>query len=319
MVDYFISWTREQHEPMPVTMRWALAFAVVCVVSVLVNASDPAVALVGVKGYFQMWGLFLSVVPCAGARNFTRNLVIGFLVIALLQLPFVAHEYFVLVPTRIEPGIVPVDIVAGTFGAILDAGGANAVLAAYQFIVVACLLALWKNGALSGLKTALLSVRCLLPMVVNQAKITALYVPLVFVVVFYRDIAVKPLKFLVAAAGTVGLLAMLMSALVTAQNSTKIQSSSDLVNFVIEQQTAETEERGEHYGELTRITALTFWAKEHVRLNPINTLLGHGVGASRDATGGLDIATRWRRSVTLACVSATPPCRRCSGTPASSA
>ena len=91
----------------------------------------------------------------------------------MLQLPFVAHEYLVLVPKRVGlgGGIVPVDIVAGTFGAILEAGGANAVLAAYQVIVVACLLALWKNGALSGFKAAVLSLMLLSPMVVNQAKI----------------------------------------------------------------------------------------------------------------------------------------------------
>ena len=291
VMDYFMTWTREQHVALPVTMRWALAFAFVCVISVLVNASDPAVALLGVKGYFEMWGLFLSISLMRWSPKLARNLFIGFLVIALLQLPFAAHEYFILAPTRIKPGFVAVDIVAGTFGALLDGGGATAVLAAFQCIVVACLLGLWRNGVLSGIKAAILSVLLLAPLLVNQAKIAVLFLPLIFVIVFYHDIAAKPFKFLMAAVGTAGFLAVLMSALVTAQNSTKIQSASDLVEFVFERQTAETEERGEHFGELTRITALTFWAKEHVKANPINTLLGHGIAASRDATGGLDIAT----------------------------
>ena len=124
------------------------------------------------KGYFQMWGLFLSVVYLRWPESFTKNLAWGLFLIALLQLPFVAHEYFVLVPKRfgLGNGIVPVDIVAGTFGAILEAGGANAVLAAYQVIVVACLLALWKNGALSGFKPQVLSLALLSPMAVNQAN-----------------------------------------------------------------------------------------------------------------------------------------------------
>ncbi len=291
VVDYFTSWTRTENEPMPAIMKWALAFAASCLVSVLISLSDPAVALVGMKGYFQMWGLFLSVVYLRWPERFTKNLAWGLFLIALLQLPFVAHEYFVLVPRRfgLGNGIVPVDIVAGTFGAILEAGGANAVLAAYQVIVVACLLALWKNGALSGFMAAVLSLALLSPMVVNQAKITALYVPLVFIVVFYRDIAVKPLKFIVAGASTVGLLAILMAALVVGSNSTKIKDSADLVNFVIAQQTADVAQREGQYSELSRWTALTFWAKEHIRLNPINTLLGHGVGASRENAGGLDI------------------------------
>jgi hypothetical protein len=291
IMDYFTSWTRTQSEPMPAIMKWALAFALACLVSMLLSLGDPAVALVGMKGYFQMWGLFLSVVYLRWPENFTRRLAWGLLLVALLQLPFVAHEYLVLVPKRVGlgGGIVPVDIVAGTFGAILEAGGANAVLAAYQMIVVACLLALWKNGALSGFKAAVISLALMSPMVINQAKITALYVPLVFIIVFHRDIAAKPLKFIVAGASMVGLLGILMTALVLGSNSAKIKNSSDLINFVIAQQTATADQREGQYSELSRWTALTFWAKEHVRANPINTLFGHGVGASRENAGGLDI------------------------------
>jgi hypothetical protein len=290
VVDYFTSWKSTKGEPLPAIMAWALAFALACTGSVLVSLSDPAVALVGTKGYFQMWGLFLSVVFLRWNNRFTKNLAWGILAIALLQLPFVAHEYLVLVPKRVlGGGIVPVDIVAGTFGAVLEAGGANAVLAAFQVVVVACLLALWKNGALSGFKAAVMSLALLSPMAVNQAKITALYVPLVFIVVFRRDIAVKPLKFLVAGVCTAGLLAALMAALVLGTNSARIKNSTDLINFVIAQQTSDIGQREGQYSELSRWTALTFWAKEHVRANPINTLIGHGVGASRENAGGLDI------------------------------
>ena len=288
-MDYLLSWTRTQHAPMPVTMRWALAFVLTCLVSVLINASDPAVTLLGVKGYFQMWGLFLGLVIIRWGPAMTRQLCMGILVIALLQLPFVAHEYFVLAPTRIRPGFVAVDIVAGTFGALLDGGGATAVLAAFQILVVSCLVALWKNGALSGLKLLVLSPLLLAPMLVNEVKIAVLYLPLTFVVMFYRDIVARPMKFLMAGIGLLGILAALMAALVAAQPSSKVQSWSDLVSFVIERQSADIGERGEHYGELTRVTALTFWAKEHVATNPAYTLLGHGLGASRDASGALDI------------------------------
>src|SRR5258705_194893 len=39
VVDYFTSWTRTQNEPMPAIMKWALAFAVSCMVSVLISLS----------------------------------------------------------------------------------------------------------------------------------------------------------------------------------------------------------------------------------------------------------------------------------------
>jgi len=287
--DYFTSWTRTKAEPLPAIMAWALAFALACLVSALVNLSDPVVALVGIKDYLGMWGLFLSVVFLRWPANFTKHVAWGMFLIALLQLPFVAQEFLILVPRRVGlgGGIVPVDIVAGTFGAILQAGGANAVLAAYEVIVVACLLALWKNGALSGLKAAAFSVLLLSPMVLNQARITALYVPLAFVVVFHRDIAAKPLKFIAAGAITFGVLAILMTALVVGSNSSKVKDSADLVNLIIAQQTENANERAGQYSELSRWTALTFWAQEHVRANPINTLIGHGVGASRENAAGV--------------------------------
>jgi hypothetical protein len=78
-----------------------------------------------------------------------------------------------------------------------------------------------------------------------------------------------------------------MTALVLGSNSARIQSSSDLVNLVISEQTASADSREGQYSELTRWTALTFWLKEHVRANPINTLIGHGVGASRENSAGL--------------------------------
>jgi hypothetical protein len=289
LADYFTSWARTKAEPFPAIMAWATAFALACLVSALVNLSDPVVALVGIKDYLGMWGLFLSVVFLRWPANFTKRVAWGMFLIALLQLPFVAQEYLILVPRRVGlgGGIVPVDIVAGTFGAILEAGGANAVLAAYQVIVVACLLGLWKNGALSGIKTAVLSVMLLSPMMINQARITALYVPLAFVVVFHRDIASKPLKFIVAGATTFGLLAILMTALVVGSNSSKVKDSADLVNLIIAQQTENANDRVGQYSELSRWTAITFWAQEHVKANPINTLIGHGVGASRENAGGV--------------------------------
>jgi hypothetical protein len=289
IMDYLLSWTRERQVQMPVTMRWALAFVLTSVVTVLINLSDPAVALVGAKGYFQMWGLFLSVAYIRWPESFSKTMLYGLVVIALLQLPFVAHEYLVIAPHRVSPGFVPVDIVAGTFGGLLNGGGATMVLAVFQVIVVGWLLALWKNGALSGLIVAIAAPLLLSPMLVNEAKIIVLFLPLMFGVLFYRDMVAKPLKFMAAGAGLLGVLALLMTALVTSQASSKIQTWSDLVQIVVERQSDDSGDRSGHFGELTRLTALTFWAQEHVAANPVYTLLGHGLGASRDAAGGLDV------------------------------
>jgi hypothetical protein len=292
VTDYFNARTRVHDEPLPVPMLWAFAFALSVVVSLLVNLGSAEVAILGIRQYFQMWVFFLGVAFLRWNATFARNLLWGLLVLALLQLPFAAHQYLYLVPFRksfVSEGVVPVDVVAGTFGAALTGGGATAVLAAFQIIVVGLLLALWKNGAMSTLKTAVLSALLLMPMLVNQAKVSVLYVLLMFVVVFYRDIIVRPGKFLMAGIAVAGLASLMMTALVLTNPTGRLGSWGDLVNYVVTQQTKSIEERQHEHTQLTRFTVLTFWASEHANANPVHTLLGHGPGASRKAEGALQV------------------------------
>jgi hypothetical protein len=292
LLHWFSDWLRQlprpAGEPMPGPAAWALAFAGTGLVSVLVNLSDPAVALLGARNYLQMGVFFLCLVFLRWRHDrLDRQLVRAMVALGLLQLPFALHQYFYLVPQRIGlgGGIVPVDIVAGTFGANLLGGGANSLLAAYQIIVVAVLLAMWKNNVLPLWRLVPLLLLLLAPLLVNQAKVAVLYLPLAFLVLFRRDFLVKPGKFLIAAGGTAALFALLMTALMLTHPSGRLHSWEELVDFVVERQTAPISERGEDYNALSRWTALTFWAEEHATANPVNTLVGHGLGASREHEG----------------------------------
>jgi hypothetical protein len=187
--------------------------------------------------------------------------------------------------------VVPADVVAGTFGANLLGGGANAVLAAFQVIVVAVLLALWKNNVLSLWRLVPLVLLLLAPLLVNQAKIAVLYLPLAFLVLFRRDFIVRPGKFLVAAAGVAGVFALMMTALLMTNPSGRLNTWGELVQWVVDRQTASISERGEDYNALSRWTALTFWAGEHATANPVHTLVGHGLGASREQDSADDFAS----------------------------
>ncbi|HET7204906.1 MAG TPA: hypothetical protein VFI92_16215 [Steroidobacteraceae bacterium] len=284
--DQLMAHPRNRTDLLPMPVVWAIAFTVTAVVSVLVNLSNPDVAVMGAKNYFQMGAFFVGVALLRWDHStLDRSLVRALILLAVLQLPFALHQYLYLVPQRIGlgGGIVPADIVSGTFGATLLGGGANAVLAAFQIIVVGLLLALWKNGALSLFRMAALSLVLLLPLLVNQAKIAVLYLPLVFLVLFRRDFIVRPGKFLIAGVGIAGVFAVLMTALMLTHPSGRLNSWSELVDFVVARQTATIAERGNEYGALTRWTTLTFWAEEHATANPVHTLVGHGLGASREA------------------------------------
>ncbi len=103
----------------PSTVWWALGFVFVAVGSTVLNSTNVLTAVTGFKGYFQVWGLLIGLALVKWPQDIIDRLPRVMLAIAFLQLPFVLHQYFVIVPTRtgLGGGIVPVDIVSGTFGA----------------------------------------------------------------------------------------------------------------------------------------------------------------------------------------------------------
>lgn len=293
LMDQLIVRSAKPRVPVPSLVLWAVAFALTGMISTLVNLSNPGVAIIGVKDYFQMWAFFLGIIFLRWKPSFVDTWPRALLAIALLQLPVAAHQYLVLVPQRMGWGgnIVAVDIVAGTFGAEFFGGGANAVLAAFMIIIVGGLLAMWKNGMVSVPKLTFLSALLFTPLLVNEAKISALYLPLVFLVVFWREAVRHPGRFLLAGISMGAVLVLLLTALTLAHPSGKLRGPADLIRLVVAQQTGSISERRGEYSELTRWTALTFWAKENVRANPVNMLVGHGLGASRVQEGGLNLAS----------------------------
>lgn len=279
----------------PKILPWAAAFAIVALSSLLINFDTVGAAILGMKTYFQMWPFLVGLVLVRWGHDRLPVIAKAMLAIAFLQLPFVVHQYFYLVPMRrnllaTPLGFQPVDVVAGTFGAHMYGGGANAVLAAFMIIAVACLVGLWKRGMISPRNTAIMTMLFLFPLLLNQAKISALYLISMYVVLFYQELVRKPLRFLAVSGIMVGLFALLMTAMTLTHPRDDIESWSDLINYTIERQQTSVHEREGHFSELTRLTALTFWLEEHTGANPIYALLGHGPGASRVQDQGLDLA-----------------------------
>lgn len=278
--------------PIPPLLWWAVGFMGVALASTAANWPGVGVAVLGVKGYFQMWGLLFALVIVRWTPKLLESLPRAVLFVAFVQLPFALHQYLILVPRRagLGGGVVAADVIAGTFGATETGGGANAVLAAFLFVVLGCMLGLWKKGVLSSTKLVLMAPVLLSPLFVNQTKISALYLPLLVLIIFYDDIVRRPGRFLaIGAVGGAALVGM-VAAIVVLQPNKDVQSWQDLIAWVIERQTADIEERsGVGSSELSRFTALTFWAEEHAHSNLGQTLIGHGLGASRARDAGLDL------------------------------
>jgi len=291
ILDYVAKGRLSRGASMSGIVFWALAFMGIAVVSSIVNLNRAGVIIMGAKGYFQMWPFLFAMILVAWRSEDLDSIAKTVLAIAIIQIPFAVHQYLFLMPQRLGlgSGVVAADIVSGTFGGNLFGGAPNAVLAAFMMIVIACVIGVWKRGVLSSGTAVFLVLVFVSPMFVNQAKVSFLYMLAVFLTLFRQEFVHRPLRFLGAAVVVIGVLSAMTTSFMLTNQSEDFSSSTELLDYIIDRQTADADDR-RGYSELSRWTALTFWAEEHVSANPINTLIGHGPGASRVQDGGLDLA-----------------------------
>ena len=265
----------------PGILWWALAFITINIVSILLNYSRADVALFGLKGYFQIWSVLFALALIDWPERVMQYLPKIFFGVALLQMPFVLHQYFFLVPNRVGlgDGVVPVDIVAGTFGASAEGGGANAALATFLFITLAGLVSLLRENVISFTKCLAYSIPLMIPVLLNEAKVSVLYMLTAFIVLFRNDIFLTPIKFLGASLLSIVVLGILMTAYTLHAPANKdVDNWLDLLQYTYAYniQNEETWNR-----ELTRSGAYKYWFSEHGIRNLPQTLLGHGAGVTR--------------------------------------
>ncbi len=272
---------------------WAIVVLSLLLISAAINTTGAISTANGLRMYLQVAILPVAMVLLClpdTTLKFTARLL---LVIAFLQLPFVLHQYFVLVPFREridDGGLVPVDIVTGTFGGMLLGGGPNSVLSLFMIVVVGCLAGLWRQQQLSGLKLAIASMLLLSPILVNNSKVSLIYLPLMFAVVFFRDVVERPARFVKTSIAIAVVLVTVLISLTNSVQPDKVGSWQELLDTIVQQQLTPIEERQEDYSPLTRWTAITFWVQEHRNANAVQTLLGHGPGASRSRSSGLPVS-----------------------------
>jgi hypothetical protein len=264
----------------PAVIWWALAFVAAALLASLSSPFVPDRFTIGLKGYFQVWGLLIALTYITWPAGVIDRLPRLFVVIALIQLPFVLHQLIFLVPARVNmgDGVVPIDIVSGTFGASLEGGGANAILNAFLTIVIAGLVAARQYGVISTKRLLVLSIPLAIPLFVNEAKVTVLYMLAVFAVLFGRDIIERPLRFVAASLAAALLLAAMMFAYtIGTPSSARVESFADLIKYTYEYNVV-NDDVGD---QLSRFGAMRFWL-ERQGLNDVKgTLIGNGIGFTR--------------------------------------
>ncbi|TIC85325.1 hypothetical protein [Crenobacter intestini] len=275
----------DAREGMPVFVWLLAALPVYAVLASLPADSTLNESAAGWKRIFQFFGLllFIAALPVnADSERLLARCCRFLFWLALLQLPFALYQYLFLVPLRIgmAGGVVPIDIVSGSFEASMTGGGASGTMAMFLLCVLAGTLAAWHKKSLSAGAALAATVVLCAPLLLGETKVVLILLPVVLLFA-YRDV-IRSSPWL--AVLLVLLLACLMVALMW-------------VYFVFFNEGERTPEQqfmqaiaynfGTHgYADrysLNRTTAITFWFAEHGWHNPLQTFLGHGLGASYSA------------------------------------
>ena len=267
----------------PVFVWIALLFIVYTLIDSVFQFYTAKEMISGFKRYFQTWGLLFGLCWLDFSKKNIDRWLRLVLIICLMQTPFCLYELFFVVPVvegyvEMNPNIVPVDVVAGTFGASKMGGGNSADMAAGLIIVFAFLLARYKTKAASGKKILWTSLILLSPLVMGETKIIIFLFPMMLATVYRKELLTRPV-YLIAAIVLGGIF------LVVAVSVNMMITKMTLDELIFDTLKYNVYEVG--YGSyfLNRTTVLTFWAQHQGFADPISFLFGNGLGSAQPASG----------------------------------
>lgn len=275
----------------PVFIWFALAFLVVVLTSTLVQWYSTGEVIAGVKRLLQAHGLMFALAALALSTRQIGRFKKLLLAIALIQLPFALYEFIFLVALRggLDSSSATTDVVAGTFGANLEGGSPNSVMAVFLIITLGFLFARWKEKLLTTKLMVLLALPMLGVFFLGEVKVLFVLIPLAFLVLLKRDIPRRPGFFVLmslCALLFITLLGYLYSVFIIQQPVDEIVS--DTLSYNVE-------ERGYGRYYLNRLTVLEFWWQRQGLHDPVSFVFGHGLGSAFSAPSVVPghIARNW--------------------------
>ncbi|MDP2031010.1 MAG: hypothetical protein Q8K12_15345 [Thiobacillus sp.] len=263
----------------PAFIWFGLAFLIAGLSTTLFQWYSTGEVIAGVKRLLQAYGLMFAFAALAlSAREIGRFKKL-LLVIALIQLPFALYEFIFLVALRggLDTGSASTDVVAGTFGANLEGGSPNSVMAIFLLITLGFLFARWKEKLLSTRSMVLLALPMLAVFFLGEVKSLFIMIPVAFLVLLKRDIPRRPGFFMLMSLFGVlfiVLLGYLYSVFIIQQSVEEI--ISDTLSYNVQ-------ERGYGNYYLNRLSVLEFWWTQQGWHDPVAFVFGHGLGSAFSA------------------------------------
>jgi hypothetical protein len=250
-------------------------FVAVFFVSAVMNGTGAKEMLVSGKTHLFLWSVLL--LCAAGVRNpkVFETLWRSLFIIAGIQLPVVIYQY-----TR--SGIHAWDAVSGTLGGS-ETGGNSASMGLLLVITALVALVMRQERAISRRTLMLVGLLCVVPIALAEVKaIVLVFMPLAFLLLYYREIVARPLKF---AVGSLAVIALVGAVSFGYQQLHYKQANSrnTLVETFDRAFALDVDSQGlrRATGELGRLALLNFWWQENRTAGLERTLLGYGPGACR--------------------------------------
>lgn len=263
----------------PAFIWFALAFLGVVLTSTLAQWYSSGEVIAGVKRMFQGYGLIFAFAALALSTRQIGRFKKLLLAIALIQLPFALYEFFFLVALRggLDSSSATTDVVAGTFGANLEGGSPNSVMAVFLIITLGFLFARWKEKLLTTKLMVLLALPMLAVFFLGEVKVLFVLIPVAFLVLLKRDIPRRPGFFVLMslfALFFITLLGYLYSVFIIQQPVDEIVR--DTLSYNVQ-------DRGHGLYYLNRLTVLEFWWQRQGLHDPVSFVFGHGLGSAFSA------------------------------------
>lgn len=242
--------------------------------------------LTSFKAYFQVWGVLVAVYYVIDKEIDAARLMKFLLVLGVMQLPFVFHQFFVLIPQRSTEafalrGMVAADVVAGTFGGTMMGGGRSSSLAMLCVLGITIVLAQFRSGLTSMMRTVILLAIFVLPMFLSEAKLFIVLLPIALFILYKDKLVKDPLKFLIGAIAVLLLLGAIFFAysLIPGAESQQNMGLEEMWDSNISYNFGD---RGYGNALLNRTTVYSFWLHEHLSWAEIlHMFFGHGAGETQ--------------------------------------
>ena len=270
-----------QRNEAPAFVTLSIVFIAFVIMNAFIGDGAAEEKVTAMKRWLQYWGVLFIFAAAPFTPQQVGRWVLAVLAISLVQLPLALYQRIQLVPLRANmPGrVVPIDIVTGTLEADMWGAGNNNTMAYLLIVVGVGLLSAYRDGAISGRKLLLLLTIVAIPLGLGETKMVLVFLPIAFLAAYGDLVRKRPAMFGLASIAAAGVIALFVYVYVGLHGTDgRTMSINERIKENLEYNVGTAGYHGG--GSLNRSNVVPFWWRQHGLSNPVDTVFGHGIGAS---------------------------------------